>query len=106
MDLVPPAAPAVSIAEKLFDARIADLISVVPPDAELSPGSTISRASRGKTPGLRLENGLWVGFKNWRKHPTTRNELLEWQLNGGNIGLRADWFPAVDIDCDDESLST
>jgi P4 family phage/plasmid primase-like protien len=94
---------AVYVPDTLFAAGFTDLISVIPPGAALQPTSTISPAHVGKVPGRRTGAGLWAGY-DWRKARHTAEEVHAWQMSGANVGLRADRFPAVDIDCQDESL--
>jgi putative DNA primase/helicase len=92
------------IPEALFEAGFTDLISVVPPGAELLPSSKLSPSQLGKVPGRRTGNGLWVGY-DWRRAIHTLDDVRRWNLDGANVGLRADRFPAVDIDCTDEALA-
>jgi putative DNA primase/helicase len=94
----------VSNAERLFNAGFHDLIPVIPPGAPLAPTSKISVASLGKTPGRRLDNGLWVGL-NWRALQATAEDVKLWGQWGANVGLKAARFPGVDIDCADEGLA-
>lgn len=89
--------------EALFELGYHDLIPVIPPGAQLTPSSKITPALIGKIPGLRKANGLWSGF-DWRRHVTTAADVKQWCIDGANIGLRADRFPAVDIDCTDPVL--
>jgi putative DNA primase/helicase len=81
-----------------------DIISVTPPNAKLAPSSKLAAASVGKVPGIKLSNGLWVGY-NWRAEQATLEKARQWDEDGANIGLRAGNFPAIDIDCDDEKVS-
>jgi P4 family phage/plasmid primase-like protien len=92
------------LAEQMFAVGYTDLISVTPPDAQLSPGSKIPLSALGKAPGKRLSNGLYAGY-NWRKYIATPDDVRSWCLEGANVGLRADRFPGVDIDCTDEQLA-
>jgi P4 family phage/plasmid primase-like protien len=90
---------------ELLNRGYADLISVVPPHAKLSPGSAIREEDKGKSPGIRYADGLWGGY-NWRKAaPPTHAEVEQWMKAKANVGLRANLFPAIDIDCTDEKLS-
>lgn len=93
-----------TLAERLYAAGFDQLIPVVPPDATLAPSSKLEASSRGKSPGVRLANGLWVGAP-WRTMECSADALREWIGWGANVGLRADFFPAVDIDCADEKLA-
>lgn len=90
--------------EALFTAGRTDLISVIPPGGQLQPSSKISPSQVGKIPGRRGSNGLWAGY-NWRAAAHTVEDVQQWQRDGANVGLRADRFPGVDIDCTDESLA-
>lgn len=105
----PPGEPAVSksvkpFPEQLFEAGFRDVVSVIPPGAELAPLSKISQASIGKAPGRRNAQGLWGGY-DWRHHEPTIDDVRRWVFQGANIGLRAARFPGVDIDCTDAGLA-
>ena len=88
---------------KLFEAGWTDLVSVVPPDGKLSPLSKIKLDSRGKVPG-RVGNHGWAGY-DWKTSETTLRDAQDMDTRGANIGMKAKHFPAVDIDCTDESIS-
>jgi P4 family phage/plasmid primase-like protien len=90
--------------EQLFDLGFTGLVSVIPPGAQLTPKSKITPGQLGKVPGRRLANGLWAGY-DWRKHEATAEDVHRWVHEGANVGLRADYFPGVDIDCTDERLA-
>jgi hypothetical protein len=94
-----------SFAEALYENGFKDLVSVIPPGAQLAPSSSISEASRGKAPGRRQPSGLFSGY-NWRNHSPTADEVIQWSIDGANIGIRADRFPGVDIDCTDENIAS
>lgn len=91
-------------AEALFDAGITGLVSVIPPNGQLTPTSKIPPAHVGKVPGRRLPSGLWAGY-NWRAGEPTVDEVRQWCFDGASIGLRADHFPAIDIDCLDQGIA-
>jgi putative DNA primase/helicase len=93
-----------SLPERLFDAGITDLVSVIPPGAQLMPSSKIPQASVGKIPGRRHTSGLWAGY-NWRIGQATSDDVRKWVFDGANVGLRATNFPGVDIDCMDPQLA-
>ena len=80
------------------------LVSVIPPDAPLSPGSHIRPEQRGKVPGRKLANGTWAGY-GWLTTPTDLAMVKQWANDGANIGMLAEWHPAVDIDVRDEWLA-
>lgn len=93
-----------SFPERLYEAGFTDLVSVIPPGAQLLPSSAISQASVGKIPGRRHASGLWAGY-NWRIADATLDDVRQWVIEGANVGLRASRFPGVDIDCADERLA-
>lgn len=80
-------------------------LPVVPPDAPLSPSSTIAPGSRGKIPGRKLGDG-WSGFPGWPAHITTDRDIRTWQDWEAGLGLRGRLYPALDIDVDDEDLAS
>lgn len=92
-------------ARRIFDAGYTDLVSVVPPGAELSPTSSLKPSALGKVPGRRKSNGTWVGYNWLAAEPPTVADLERWEKWGANVGLRADMYPALDIDCDDPQLA-
>lgn len=91
--------------EQLYGAGYTDLVCVIPPGAKLTPSSAIPQSQIGKIPGKRLANGLWAGYA-WSKDAApSANDVREWCLANANVGLKADRFPGVDIDCTDEALA-
>lgn len=78
-----------------------DLVSVIPPDAQLAPSSKIRPESRGKSPGIRYATGMWGGY-NWQETQTTPSQI---DTMGASVGLKADNYPAVDIDVRDATLA-
>lgn len=93
-----------SFPERLFESGFTDLVSVIPPGAQLMPTSKIPQASVGKIPGRRHASGLWAGY-NWRAHEPTIDDVRKWVVDGANVGLRAGHFPGVDIDCSEPGLA-
>lgn len=91
-------------AAQLYAAGYVDLVSVVPPDGELTAGSRIRPEDRGKAPGVRNAEGRWHGY-DWRKCRVTPALAAVWDASGGNIGLRASTFPALDVDVEDVALA-
>lgn len=90
--------------EALFEAGVRDLISVTPPGAQLAPLSKLQPSQLGKVPGKRNANGTWSGY-DWRKTQPVIDDVRKWLNDGANIGLRADHFPGVDIDCKNEVIA-
>jgi putative DNA primase/helicase len=89
------------IAQKLYDAGFIDLVSVTPPDAEISAQSRMDPSQLGKAPGKRWSDGKWAGYA-FTKERIPAETIDSW---GANIGLLGDWFPGLDIDVEDEGLS-
>lgn len=88
-----------SEALKLFDLGYTELVSVAPPGAPISERSGLQADDLGKRPAKKGRHG-WYGY-GWHKHEPSRAEV---ETYGGNVGLRGDRFPALDIDCLDEQL--
>lgn len=83
--------------EEWWDAGFRDVISITPPDAELSPQSKLDAKDRGKVPGRLNASGTWGGY-DWLRHEATRKECVRWHNSGANLGLRTASFPALDLD--------
>lgn len=91
-------------AKKLYQNGYTDLVSVIPPGAELSPLSKVKPESAGKAPGRKNAQGRWVGY-GWQNEECTEAAAEQMDLDKANIGIKAGTFPGVDIDCTDETLS-
>lgn len=91
-------------AKKLFNAGFTELVSVIPPGAELSPMSKVKPESAGKAPGRKNAQGRWVGYA-WQTEQFTEADAETLEASGGNIGIKAGLYPGVDIDCTDEAIS-
>ena len=91
-------------AKKLFNAGFVELVSVIPPGAELSPMSKVKPESAGKAPGKKNAQGRWVGYA-WQTENCTEDDAGVMDEVGANIGLKAGLYPGVDIDCTDEAIS-
>lgn len=75
------------------------LVPIVPPDAELSPNTSLAKrpGNRGKAVGLKGSNG-WYGF-NWHVTTTTEEDLERWHAMGAGVGIRTgEGLIALDID--------
>lgn len=90
------------VARKLYEAGYTELVSVMPPDAELSPNSSIAEDQRGKVPGLKGSRG-WYGYK-W---DVDADDQLADRIDrtGANLGIRGHRFPALDIDAENAELA-
>ena len=91
-------------ATKLFKAGYTDLVSVIPPGAELSPMSKVKPESAGKAPGRKNAQGRWVGY-GWQTESCTEADAAKMDADKANVGLKAGLFPGVDIDCTDETIA-
>jgi hypothetical protein len=63
--------------------------------------------NRGKTPGIRKENGDWVGLVGkWaEKLFPNAKKLQEWMKMGAYIGTQARVFNCADVDANDASIT-
>lgn len=91
-------------AKKLYEAGFTELVSVIPPGAELSPMSKVKPESAGKAPGKKNAQGRWVGY-GWQADECSPADAEEMDAHGANIGLKAGKYPGVDIDCTDEAIA-
>lgn len=86
---------------KLYTLGYTRLVPIVPPDAEVSPKSSLAKrlSSRGKAVGIRGDDGLWRGFDWLRSAPPSIDELDRWQAMGAGVGIRTGaGLVALDID--------
>jgi hypothetical protein len=85
----------------------ADLLPLIPPDAVLGERSSVKLEDRGKVPGHYKGNATWVGLSgDWATKglsPERQEAASTWPTE--NVGLRAEWFPAVDIDVENPALA-
>ena len=91
-------------AVKLFEAGYTQLVSVAPPGSQIRPGSKLNPSQLGKAPARHTPQG-WVGY-HWLKETPTLQDVTQWAVSGANLGLRADHYPALDIDSLDPELAT
>lgn len=91
-------------ASKLWTAGYRDLISVIPPRAEIAPTSGVKADSRGKVPGKRRLDGRWTGYP-WLQQPATERDIRQWEQWRANIGLHGAAFPGLDVDSESEQLT-
>lgn len=90
---------------RIWGAGYRDLVSVVPPDAPISPQSSLRPEARGKVPGVRRGDGFWSGYDWLHGGAPSGQEVARWVNDGANIGMLAARFPGLDIDCEDPSLA-
>lgn len=84
-----------------------ETLPIIPPGAELTPGTTVRPEHRGKTPGVRTHAGTWSGFGGqWSdNHTATVGVAKQWLAWGASVGLQARSFPGLDIDVEDKEIS-
>ena len=92
-------------AAHLYTAGYTDLVSVIPPRAELAPTTKVRPDSRGKAPGVRRRDGRWVGYPFLSSDPVTPKDIREWTEWRANVGLQGRNFPGLDIDSEDPQLT-
>jgi hypothetical protein len=76
------------------------LVPIIPPDAELSPTSSLSkrRDARGKAVGARRQDGLWSGF-DWLPHEADEQDIRRWHGMGAGVGIKTgQGLIAIDAD--------
>lgn len=89
-----------------------NLVPVVPPQAPLSPRSTLhtrmkaGKDPRGKAVGVKGDDGMWRGF-NWLQAPAaTDADIAAWQAMGASVGIRTGGgLVALDIDSLDDDIA-
>lgn len=89
-------------AVKLFNRGYRELVSVIPPGADLAPNTSVKPKSRGKVPGLRRLDGRWYGYNFAETEVPDLRKTREWDAWRANVGLWALQYPGLDIDIDDE----
>lgn len=97
---------------KYYDLGYEYLVPIVPPDAPLSPRSSLAKRSaagkdaRGKAVGVRGEDGLWHGFDWFRAPPADLDAVERWASMGAGCGIRTGYgIVALDIDALSPSIS-
>jgi hypothetical protein len=84
------------------------VIPIIPPSAELSEQSRIPADQRGKVPGIRKQDGTWVGLHGWAEAEANPKRMGRWTESGAGVGLLCGsrgGIVAVDIDVTDEEVS-
>jgi len=85
-----------------------NLVPVVPPDAQVSPASSLAKrpGARGKAVGIKGRDGLWRGYDWLRAEPATEQDLSSWAAMGAGVGIRTgQGIVALDIDTLDEATA-
>ena len=92
------------------------LVPIVPPDAELSPTSSLAKRAgagkdpRGKAVGVRGGNGLWFSY-DWVSYECDDRDLDRWAAMGAGVGIKTGampdgtWLIGVDADTLDLQLA-
>jgi hypothetical protein len=81
---------------------VPELLAIIPPGVKLSAGSTIDPKKLGKIPGgYDSQTQAWFGRKDCLEGFATDAVIREWsQYPDPNVGIRAKYFPGIDIDID------
>lgn len=86
------------------------LVPVIPPDAEVSPYSSLHKRvgtrqdARGKLPGTKGKHG-WASW-DWTQHQTDPADFDRWHAMGAGTGIvTGDGLLAIDADTTDETLA-
>lgn len=80
------------------------LVSIVPPDATISEGSSLLRRqdARGKAVGIRGRDGKWFGY-DWLPHEADEHDLQRWAQMGAGVGIKTgQGLIGIDADTLDE----
>lgn len=88
------------------------VLPIIPPDAPISPRSSLFKRvetkqdGRGKTPGVKGSDGKWHSF-DWTKHEADERDCDRWQKMGAGIGIMTgNGLIAVDADTLDKILAS
>jgi hypothetical protein len=84
-----------------------ELMPIIPPDAPLTEGSTVSLDNRGKVPGVLTQGNTWSGFGGkWAVELFPKPpRLKKWQSWGAGIGMQGRTFIGLDLDVLDALLA-
>ena len=79
-----------------------ELLVIIPPGVQLSPGSTVDPKHLGKVSGrYNSVTGMWSGRRDWLEGFATEAVINEWSLYPDpNVGIRTKYFPGIDFDID------
>lgn len=104
-------APADNPIRRIWDLGYTTLVSILPPDAEVSEHTSLHKRMlagddpRGKSPGRRRRDGLWSGYDFTQENPE-EGDLDAWHAWGAGCGIRCgDGLVAVDIDTRDKAAA-
>lgn len=89
------------------------LVPIIPPDAEISEGSSLYKRigtpqdGRGKTPGIKGRNGRWFSF-DWVPYQADEADLVRWGAMQAGVGIKTGaGLVAIDADTlDADSAAT
>jgi hypothetical protein len=104
-------APAGNPIRSIWGLGYRTLVSVLPPDAEVSEHSALHKRMlagedpRGKAPGRRRKDGKWSSYDFTQEDPI-ESDLDVWHAWGAGCGIRCgDGLLAVDIDTTDKAAA-
>jgi hypothetical protein len=99
-----------------FFARFAQLgytrlVPIIPPKAPISEGSSLFKRigtpqdARGKTPGIKGQNGLWFSF-DWVPYEADERDYHRWHAMGAGVGIKTgNGLIAIDADTKNEAFA-
>ena len=78
--------PSPNTFRKFWDLGYRRLLPIAPPDAPVPHDSRLTR-SRGKSPAILCDDGLWRSMRGWRDRQTTLDDLDEWNSWHAGVGI-------------------
>ena len=85
------------------------LVPITPPNCTVSEKSSLflrlkaGKDDRGKTPGIKWNDGSWSGF-DWLSHETDETDLDRWARMGAGVGIKTgNGLVLIDADTQDEA---
>jgi len=100
--------PALNPFETFWSLGFRRLVPIIPPDAELSPRSSLAKRkdARGKAVGVRGRDGLWRGL-DWIHYEADELDTDKWARAGAGVGIKTgEGLIAIDADTLDVTRAT
>lgn len=95
---------------KFWELGYRRLLPIAPPDADVPHDSRLTR-SRGKSPAILCDDGLWRSLRGWRDLQPTLDHLAAWEGWGAGVGIAlglqhdGSYLHAIDADTLDPTLA-
>lgn len=76
--------------QRFFGLGFRYLVPITPPGAAVHERSHLAKRPGvlGKAPGVRRDDGLWTGLKDWQTREAVAADLDAWHVMGAGVGLR------------------